>query len=89
MGVVHLCSYGVNYCRLDYDVLIFGIVIQDFNENTAARAKMVKRVAKKPTMADLNEVRAVSGAMRTAEEEELQRRKDEIVKSLRRPKDTR
>jgi signal transduction histidine kinase len=39
-----LCSYGLNYLRVDDDLLIAGIVVNDYPGNTPARQKMKRRL---------------------------------------------
>lgn len=43
---VELCSYGVNFVRIDNDLLVAGVVVKDYPESTRARAKMLKKVGR-------------------------------------------
>lgn len=36
---IGLCPYGMNFCRVENDMLIAGIVIRDFGQNSSARRK--------------------------------------------------
>src|SRR5687767_11754177 len=38
-----LCSYGVNYTWFDKNLLVFGLVVSDYPEATAARKKVLRR----------------------------------------------
>jgi signal transduction histidine kinase len=43
MGELALCSYGLNYQRVDEDLLVAGLVVNDFPTETKARAKMRRK----------------------------------------------
>jgi len=41
-GELGLCSYGLNYLRIDENLMIAGIVLRDYHRETAARKKMYR-----------------------------------------------
>jgi len=42
IGELGLCSYGVNFLRIDEDLLVAGIVAKDYPLTTGARSRMLK-----------------------------------------------
>jgi signal transduction histidine kinase len=40
---IQVCSYGINYVRIDDDLLVAGIVARDFDSSTSAYKKMRKK----------------------------------------------
>ena len=45
-GSVELCSYGVNFVRVDNDLLIAGVVVREDPRQSKARAKMLRVVGR-------------------------------------------
>lgn len=43
-GHLGLCSYGLNFLRVDEDLLIAGLAVQDYPHDTPARRKMLRRL---------------------------------------------
>jgi len=81
---LELCSYGVNYVRVDNDLLVAGIVLKDFPEMTSARRKMIRRVGKATvSQSEVNE--AVEAARASVHQlaAELRGKKDAIISEYR------
>jgi signal transduction histidine kinase len=86
-GELKLCSYGLNYVRLDDDLLIAGITVRDFPETTPARKKRLTE-AKRSTV-DRAEVERVlaQGKLATERLEERHRQiQDCLVAEFRESK---
>lgn len=80
---VELCSYGVNFVRLDEDLLVAGIVVRDFPGSSAARTKMIRRTSQQPTMEEVRRVIDTYRAIGSEEINELRERKDEILQAYK------
>jgi signal transduction histidine kinase len=76
---IQLCSYGVNFCRLDQDTLIAGLVIRDHVGRTDARAKMLRSGWPGPTTADVEAVRRTASTIRTEDVSALRARQERII----------
>lgn len=84
---VGLCSYGLNYLRIDEDLLIAGIAINNYPIHTAASKKMLRKLNKKSvTLEQLEDVRRAS--LKSVQElaADLKVRQDAIVNEYRRSK---
>ncbi|SMD18688.1 sensor histidine kinase [Kibdelosporangium aridum] len=62
---VGLCSYGLNYARIDDDLLVAGVVARDYPTHLAAHRRMVKKLGKKTIV--LTDLRAVIDAASAAD----------------------
>lgn len=85
-GEVSLCSYGLNYFKVDEDLLIAGIVLRDFPNETPARRKMYAKlrhqlVSKK----EFDRVIELIEEANTDVDEELQRRVQAVITEYRQP----
>jgi signal transduction histidine kinase len=77
---LQLCSYGVNFQRVDDDLLIAGIVVRDYPSMTEARKKVLSRVGKQAvTRQELEIVLEAAQAATAHLEAELRSRKDRII----------
>jgi hypothetical protein len=81
---IELCSYGINYYRIDEDLLIAGVVIRDYSTTTPARRKALRKAKRNAiSAADIQSV-ANRALQNTAElEEQLRRNKDRILDDYR------
>src|SRR4051812_44845791 len=41
---LQLCSYGLNYQRVDKELVVAGLAVQDYHRTTPARAKMLRQL---------------------------------------------
>lgn len=82
---LRLCSYGVNYQRVDSDLLVTGVVVRDYpGVPTPARQKALRRAgADAIARAQLEATLAQGTAMSLAEEEELRAAKDQVLADYR------
>ena len=81
---LQLCSYGVNFQRVDDDLLIAGVVVRDYPTMTAARKKALK--AAKGHLISRDQIQAAVEHARqatTAIELELRETKEEIIAHYR------
>ena len=76
---VNLCSYGVNYCRFDNNMLVAGIVIRDFSQSTPARRKVLRNEGPGPSMAQVVAAKARYEGLDTAAQEEVRVRKEAVL----------
>lgn len=82
---LRICSYGVNYQRVDPDLLVAGIVVSDYpTARTGARQKVLRQVrAERITRAQLEKTLAKGVEATAALERELQSRRDQIIADYR------
>jgi signal transduction histidine kinase len=82
---VQLCSYGLNYLRVDDDLLIAGVLAHDFPTSSSAFRRMRRKLEK-----DLTNVRELEAVLKAREVDEeslssdLERRKQVIIDEYRR-----
>lgn len=74
VGHLSICTYGVNYARVDDGVLLAGFIVKDFADDSAARKKQLRRaktnvVAKQVIESILNRAQGVAMAEREALED--------------------
>lgn len=81
---VGLCSYGVNFLRINEELLISGVVIREDDRSTQARSKMI-RSAKRSIIsrADIEAVLARANQLKFAREQEIDLAKMEILREYR------
>jgi signal transduction histidine kinase len=69
-----LCSYGLNYYRIDDELLVAGVVLRDFPRSTPARQKMLRRYRRSlVNQEDLSRVVALVENRREFEAREAER----------------
>ena len=84
---VQVCSYGVNFVRVDDDLLIAGVVVHDFPTTSSAHQKMKKRMGKSVVaLKDLEAIVKAGKKATAALAEELESRKQYIIDEYRRSK---
>lgn len=78
---LRLCSYGVNYQRIDTDLLIAGVVVRDYpGAPTRARTKALREARRDTiTRAQLAQVLDRAGETSLELERELRTRRNEII----------
>ena len=79
-----LCSYGVNFIRVDEDLLIAGVVVRDYPVMTSARRKAIRAVGKGAV--SKNEIQsAIDHAAKASKEleERFRRKQDELIAEYR------
>ena len=82
---LQLCSYGLNYQRIDGDLLVAGLAVSDYPQQTPARSKMLRALRGHHTT-----VAQVSAAVAKANEstellaQELRERQTALSMSTRR-----
>jgi signal transduction histidine kinase len=84
-----LCSYGVNYQRVDADLLVAGVVVRDYPGSPTDARKRVLRRAKRATITRAQlEATLAQGARASADQEaEIRERKDRILAEYRESKE--
>lgn len=82
---LRLCSYGVNYQRLDPELLVAGIVVRDYpGARTPARSRMLRDVGSAAITRDQLESTVAQGVRATqAQLDEISARKDAILAEYR------
>jgi signal transduction histidine kinase len=84
---LELCSYGLNYLRVDSDLIIAGIAVSDFPYTTLARRKRLREVGRNAvTRDDLERLVETARAATETQERELQARRNAIVEEFRQSK---
>lgn len=79
-----LCSYGLNYIRVDQDLLVAGIAVQDFPYRTTASRKRLREVGRDSiTRGDLQRILERCALASETEAAELRGRMDEVVAEFR------
>jgi signal transduction histidine kinase len=84
---LQLCSYGLNFQRVDEQLLIAGLVVNDYPVDTKARKKMQRRVG--DAAIKRKDLDAVLTRCREATDEievEIRARKDKIIEEYRETK---
>ena len=82
---VGLCSYGLNYYRIDDDLLITGIVLRDYPIETPARRKMYSLLRHQlVSQAQLDDIIELSNRGTAAIEAELKARMEKVVQDYKR-----
>jgi signal transduction histidine kinase len=81
---IEQCSYGVNYMRVDDDLLIAGIVLREDDHPSAARSKMLKKVGREVVpRTDLAAVASRAKELRAMVGKDIERGKAEILAEYR------
>ena len=78
-----LCFYGLNYQRVDDDVLVAGVVVRDYPDSTPARRKRLRELRDVISTADIERVIAKCRAATDRLEAELRERKDAVIEEFR------
>jgi signal transduction histidine kinase len=85
---VQLCSYGLNYVRIDDEMVVAGIVVRDFPQLTPARKKRIREVGKAVvTRAALERLIERYKIAVDKQAAELRRRMDEVIDEFRESKE--
>jgi signal transduction histidine kinase len=83
-GDLRLCSYGLNYLRVNDDLLIAGVAVRDFPQASHARSKRLKEVGRDAiTRADLAKVIERCAIATDQQIAEMRRAMDQIVEEWR------
>jgi signal transduction histidine kinase len=83
-GQLRLCSYGLNYLRVDDDLLIAGVAVRDFPQASHARSKRLKEIGRDAiTRAQLAQIVERCGVATDEQVEEMRRAKDAVVEEWR------
>jgi signal transduction histidine kinase len=84
VGKISLCSYGVNYVRVDNDLLVAGVVARDYPDPTPAWRKQRAHAGTQAVdMRDLYQVLAKCQVSLEEQAAELRQRKDEVIAEYR------
>jgi signal transduction histidine kinase len=84
---LQLCSYGLNYLRIDDDLLVAGIAVRDFPVNSPARRTRLREVGRDVVMKrDLERIVNAAELATTEEAAEVRARMDEAVREFRESK---
>jgi signal transduction histidine kinase len=82
---VQLCSYGVNYLRVDEDLLIAGVVARDYPSSSHAYRKMRGKLSRQlTTVGELDSVLRVRTDLDAELAKEVERRKQAVIEDYRR-----
>jgi len=81
---IGLCSYGLNYYRVDHDLLITGIVLRDFAIDTPARRKMYAQLRHQlVSLKQLKDIIQLSRHGTARIEADFEQRMEEVVQKYR------
>lgn len=81
---IELCSYGVNYMRVDDDLLIAGIVVKEDDRPSVARSKMLRKVGRNVvSRSDLLSVATRASRIEELITEDVERSKSLILAAYR------
>jgi len=81
---LQMCSYGVNYERVDQDLLVAGVVVRDWLLWSSARKKALSAAGSDTIVqADLERAIERAAVSRVEQEQELRARKDAVIAEYR------
>jgi signal transduction histidine kinase len=84
---LQLCSYGLNYLRVDKDLLVAGVAVRDYPTTTPARRKRLREVGQDAVRRrDLERIAEAASQAREQEAVETRARMDEVVREFRESK---
>jgi signal transduction histidine kinase len=84
---LQLCSYGLNYVRVDGDLLVAGVAVRDFPATTPARSKRLREAGRDTiTRHDLDRILAAAAVATAEEAAELRAGMDEVIREFRESK---
>ncbi len=83
-GAVRLCSYGLNYVRVDDDLLIAGVALRDLAERTPASRKRLQEVGPNSiTRRDLQRILEYCALATELQAVDLRARMDAVIDEFR------
>lgn len=81
---IGLCSYGVNYTWFDKDLLVYGVVVGDATQQSAARSKVIRQQdTSKVATAQLEDARRRYLEFANGIRDDIEARKQAIVEEYR------
>jgi signal transduction histidine kinase len=83
-GDLRLCSYGLNYVRVDEDLIVAGVAIRDLPQTTLASRKRLREVGRDAVTRDeLERILETCALATDAQAAELRARMDAIITEFR------
>jgi signal transduction histidine kinase len=84
---LQLCSYGLNYLRVDKDLLVAGVAVREYPTATPARLKRLRELRRDVVRRrDLERIAEAAAQARDEEAVETRSRMDEVVREFRESK---